>query len=89
MQRGVDEGSGETLPGALKETEAFTVDAPAVFGDEALWFAGVTTNFTARSLAYTEVIFVPVLTLLSIASKDSAIRQRYRVFRDVMREAEC
>jgi hypothetical protein len=66
---------------------SITVHAPAVFGDEALWFADVSATFTARSVAYTEVMVLPIITVLSIANKDQ-IRNRYRVFRDAMRETD-
>ena len=57
---------------------------PTTFGDEALWYAKCTTQVSARSVGYVDLISIEVKKLLRIASRDPSVRMRYRTFRDAM-----
>jgi hypothetical protein len=67
----------ETLP---------VIFAPITFGEIALWYSGVQSDFAARSSGYAEVSEIQVHLLLSIANRDANIRARYRIYRDAMRK---
>jgi hypothetical protein len=68
--------------------EELSVTAPAVFGEEALWYDTI-TPFTARSSGHAEVVLLPVATLRNLANKDGMIKLRYRLFRDYMLNLEA
>jgi hypothetical protein len=57
-------------------------------GEEALWYPHSLSAFAARSSGYSEVMLVQVRTLLNIANQDPAVKNRYRIFRDIMRSAD-
>jgi hypothetical protein len=62
------------------------LEAPATFGDIALWYKDVKSDFTARSNDYAEIAQLSVAALLSIAKRDQNIRSRYRAYREAMHE---
>jgi hypothetical protein len=75
--------------GAVDESRMATGDPhmvypPTTFGDEALWYAKCSTQVSARSVGYVDLISVDVKKLLRIAAREPAIRMRYRTFRDAM-----
>jgi hypothetical protein len=61
-------------------------DAPCVFGESSLWFAGMTNGFSGRSVNYTESLKIPTPTLVQIAKSDPRIKCRFDAFREAVQE---
>jgi hypothetical protein len=61
-------------------------DAPCVFGENSLWFPGMTNGFSGRSVNYTELLRIPTPTLIQIAKSDPRIKCRFDAFREAVEE---